>query len=769
MRLRNVLFFLPLLLVWTACIRSPEVVKKKYLENGNKYFESGKFREASIMYKNAIKKDPRYGEAYYRLGLSELKQNSYATSERALRRAVELMPGNMEANKKLAELFLAFGILSPRYRDRYLDDMRDLAGRLLKRDPRSYEGLRIMGIYALYKGRPKDAIAQFEAAKAVKPLEPDAAIFLVQALQVEGRDDEALNLAHAIADKNKNFLPAYDFLYIANLKKNRATEAEAVLKARLANNPKDLKSYMLLAGFYYGTRRQSEMRQTLESMLSRPGDFPSARMRIGDFYVDIHDAESAIQQFNEGAKADPKNANNYLKRVAEVKITQEKSAEAIQLLDHILKQDPKDSQATAMHASLMLSSDKPEQRRAALNDLQIAVRTNPKNWVMRFYLGRAYLANGNRDQAFLEFQESSKMRSDYLPPLLGMAQIHLNKGEFTKALSILNDVVLKRAPEDLTARLMRSTAMLGVGDVVQARANVMEALKLHPNVSELQLQLAIIDLAEHKYAEAEAGFRKLYESNPADLRSLYALSETYMAQKKSAQAVDLLQKEAQRLPNRLDLQLALGNLAVKAGKYELAVSQYQKVLQKRPDDAVVYLRLGEAYRRTGRIDMALANIRKAVEKAPRDEGPKVQLSIMLDGLGQRNEARQIYQDILKQNPSNAVILNNLAYLMAETGADLDQALSYAQRAKQVMPSSPDVSDTLGWIYIKKNLSDSAIDVFKDLTRRSPERSTFHYHLGMAFYQKGDKYQAKQSLQAALRNKPDKAEESKIRELLAKIG
>ena len=142
---------------------------------------------------------------------------------------------------------------------------------------------------------------------------------------------------------------------------------------------------------------------------------------------------------------------------------------------------------------------------------------------------------------------------------------------------------------------------------------------------------------------------------------------------------------------------------------------------------------------------------------------------MLDGLGQRSEARQLYQDILKQDPDNALILNNLAYMMAESGTDLDQALGYAQRAKYVMPNNPEVSDTLGWIYIKKNLSDNAIDIFKDLTKREPGRSTFHYHLGMAFYQKGDKYQAKQSLQSALRYKPDKAEESKIRELLAKIG
>ena len=79
MRLRSALFLLPLLL-WTACIRSTDVVKKKYLDNGNKYFAAKKYREASIMYKNAIKKDQKYGEAYYRLALCDLELRSFTTA-----------------------------------------------------------------------------------------------------------------------------------------------------------------------------------------------------------------------------------------------------------------------------------------------------------------------------------------------------------------------------------------------------------------------------------------------------------------------------------------------------------------------------------------------------------------------------------------------------------------------------------------------------------------------------------------------------------------
>ena len=47
-----------------------------------------------------------------------------------------------------------------------------------------------------------------------------------------------------------------------------------------------------------------------------------------------------------------------------------------------------------------------------------------------------------------------------------------------------------------------------------------------------------------------------------------------------------------------------------------------------------------------------------------------------------------------------------------------------------------VADTLGWIYLKENLSDKAVEMFKELVGKAPNHSTFRYHLGMALYQKG---------------------------------
>ena len=58
-------------------------------------------------------------------------------------------------------------------------------------------------------------------------------------------------------------------------------------------------------------------------------------------------------------------------------------------------------------------------------------------------------------------------------------------------------------------------------------------------------------------------------------------------------------------------------------------------------------------------------------------------------------------------------------------------------------------DTLGWIYYKKGLYDSAIGEFTDSLAKIPENPMVHYHLGMAYYKKGNAERARVALEKAL--------------------
>ena len=180
------------------------------------------------------------------------------------------------------------------------------------------------------------------------------------------------------------------------------------------------------------------------------------------------------------------------------------------------------------------------------------------------------------------------------------------------------------------------------------------------------------------------------------------------------------------------------------------------------------LRIGEAYRRKGDDAGAVAILQKAREVLPDNVPVLMTLALTLDHAGRVTEAKQAYEATLKLDANNGLGLNNLAFLLAENNGDLDDALTKAQKAKQLLPNTYEVADTLGWIYLKKNLSDNALDIFTDLVAKAPNQSTYRYHLGMALFQKGDKPKAIKELTEALKNNPRKSERDKIQQLLTRL-
>jgi tetratricopeptide (TPR) repeat protein len=389
---------------------------------------------------------------------------------------------------------------------------------------------------------------------------------------------------------------------------------------------------------------------------------------------------------------------------------------------------------------------------------------------LRYEIGRAYLMKGDIEQARVQFQEAIKARPDYMAPRLTLARMDLARSDFAKAMQSA-DEILKLKPDNPEAKLVRATAHMGLGDLTQARAGLEELLKAYPQSHEAAYRLGTLAFRERNLKQAEEIFRKLYEANPPDARGLGGLVEVALTQQKPEQALKLVQGEVNKAPTRLDYRLMLANTALRTQNYALAVTEYQHALNQQ-QDANVYMLLGETYRQMKNHDAAYQSFEKASQLAPSEIGPLLQMAMILEATGRGVQAKSLYEQVLKSQPDHPIALNNLAYMLAETGGDLDHALTLATRAKQKWPTNQDVADTLGWIYIKKNLSDSAIDIFRDLVIKSPDHVTFRYHLAMALFQKGDRPQAKKELLTTLQKlqqKPDRDVEGKVKDLLAKIN
>jgi Flp pilus assembly protein TadD len=348
--------------------------------------------------------------------------------------------------------------------------------------------------------------------------------------------------------------------------------------------------------------------------------------------------------------------------------------------------------------------------------------------------------------------------------LIDLGQV---KRDYNMTLRYCNEA-LAINPNLSSVRLVRAASLVNTGRDTDGEREMAALEKEFPQNHEIELQLAILDLRHKDFKAAEDHFRKLTEGAPNDPRPLSGLVNALAAEKQLDIALALLEEQVKKSPGNLQFRSLLAYTASASGKYDVAIEQYQNILAAAPNAASIHMALGMAYRGKGDVPTALTYFRKAHTLAPKEPGYLLAIGDTL-GLAERKpEALDAYRQAIQAQPDNATALNNTAYMLVETGGSLDEALELAQRALRLNPKQPGFSDTVGWIYLKKNLGDSAVQVFRVLTQNYPDNPTYHYHFGMALLQKGDRVTAKTELKTCLAKNPPGEVRRDVEAALSKI-
>ncbi len=768
-----------------SCSRDPNYLKQKYLQSGIKYFDHGRYKDASIMFRKSIEADRKFGPAYYHLALTDLKEAQVANAVPFLRRAQELLkPGTPDADDtdlKLSEI-LILAAQSQANSDTMIREVQTTVDGLLKRNPKGWEGHKLSGDLAmlatarLYRGAKVEdakrqlgtAISEYRQALSVKPGDPVVTLALGRTLVVDGEVAEAQTLFRSMISKDKTNLNSYVELYRVYLAQKDTKNAEAIIQEAIKNNPKDTSLRLTLAQFYFGTGRRDDLVAQLNLMKKDLKNFPNAYIQAGNFYLRVNDPDDAIKEYEQGIQKDPSRKNTYLKYEVQAYVRTGKDSLAYEKNEQILKSDPKDPEARGLRATYMLERGDVN---TAMAELQSVVTAKPNNWVAHFNLGRAHFARGENEQARQEFDAALQLRPDYMPARLAQIQVSLMRGDIDGALRQADETI-RIAPNNVEARVMKAAALQRQQHFDDARAILTQILEKMPKQEDTLLELGVLDLNQKKFKDAEDVFRRAWESNPGNLRGLLGESRAYLMDNQPDKSVQLVETEAKSRPANLELQREVGKSEMNAGQYDKAATTYQSLLAKvsgPKQQSSVWTLLGETYLRKGDVQQSINSLEKAHQLTPDNSLTTTDLGLLYEMQNKPDVARKYYESSIKLNPNDALALNNLAYLMSQHNGDLDVALTYATHAKQRLPEHAEINDTLGWIYLKKNLTDQALDTFKTLVVKAPQNPTFHYHYAMALDQKGDRVNARKECQIALGDKPPKPLENEIRILMQKVS
>jgi tetratricopeptide (TPR) repeat protein len=224
-----------------------------------------------------------------------------------------------------------------------------------------------------------------------------------------------------------------------------------------------------------------------------------------------------------------------------------------------------------------------------------------------------------------------------------------------------------------------------------------------------------------------------------------------------------------RQPNRAALLILAAQLEYKAGNMAPAEDYLLKAVQAEPTNSEAYTQLAQFYVAQKKLDQAKQQLREYAKRKPDSVPTLTMIGMLEESQGRPDEAIAVYEGIVKDSTRAPIAANNLAFLYAERGVQLDIAVQLAQSAKQQLPENPDVNDTLGWVYVKKGMADLAIPPLEFSVSKAPENVGYLFHLGLAYAKAGRAAQARETLTRALKIQPDFTGAGEAREALASLS
>lgn len=720
-------------LVVSGCADA-EVTKRNYLEQGDAHMAAGRAQEAIIQYRNAIKTDPRFGEAHFKLAEAYAKTQAFAQAAKSYIIAAELLPDSLDAQVKAATVrLLAEDFQGARtYAEAALKiDPKDiqaqvilansLAGlkdvsaalrqledaiQLAPGDARPYTSLAAIHVSQGDRVRAEEA---FRKAVAAEPTDPMPRISLGYYMWALGRTPDAKTELEKAVQLDQNSVPANRMLALFYISQNRVEDAETPL-IRLANQ-KDERAMQTLADLYIRTNRPEKAITLLDT---------------------LKESQGAAKTFA-------------ISRLAQIDYAAGRKPAAHATLAAALKEEETNAELLALQARWLAGERKTED---ALVVAKKAVVAAPENPIVQYTLGLVHAARLENEEAIRAFTETLRLNPRANAAELQLSRLLLLQGNVNEGLAHARAVV-KAAPGSVDGRVQLATALLGRQDLAAAEAEVKTLLKQYPENAAVHSLQGYLLAKRGDSAGAIRALDRALELNPGNLHALNGRLSIDLYHGRLAEARARLQKALERGPRTSTLLVLAARLENTAKDYPAAEKYLRQAIDLEPDDMTPYTMLGQMYVRQNRLDEARRELEAVTKRRPDNVAARTMIGIILEAQGKMDESRQVYEGIVSTTSRAPVAANNLAYIYAERGERLNEALTLAQTAKEQMPNSHEVNDTLGWVYYKKDMAQMAVIPLESSVEVDPKNPLYHYHLGLAYAKAGQTAKARQSLEQAL--------------------
>lgn len=277
------------------------------------------------------------------------------------------------------------------------------------------------------------------------------------------------------------------------------------------------------------------------------------------------------------------------------------------------------------------------------------------------------------------------------------------------------------------------------------------------------------DHAPKMLREDIAGYEKMLEVAPGDVRLHAELAFLYLEGGRVADAISQLKEAVRLAPQAASLRYALGTVLLSQRRLEDAKQHFNEAVRLRPDLSEAHNNLGVVSQAQGKIDEAITSYREALRVDAGNAQARYNLGWARASQGRVDEAIVEYREALRIRADDPDTLSGLASLLASSG-QTDEAIVLYRRALERSPDLPTALVDLAWILATSDRAEiRAADEAVRLAERVAEltksqNATVLETLAVAYFSAGRTGEAIRTAQVAL----DLAVKAEAKELAQQI-
>jgi tetratricopeptide (TPR) repeat protein len=655
-----------------------------------------------------------------------------------------------------------------------------------------------------------DAIELLEAAHKI---EPDSIAILRRLSELcfaLGRTESALKYSKEVLDADPSDTETLSQLVAHYVRKGDLAGAETALKGVLANSKLGKSSSGRLLALYelgklYSGRTQeidkaatalAEVVEALDEKTANRlsphdqklilGDEPaSTYLDIGVIFRTAKRNDLAIKAFQRGLIYDEEHPQLPL-LLAQTLLDTGRADEALRLVESYVKRQP---QAIDGYELLSRALTALKRENEITPRLETAAKIDVNNIALQYALADRYRETGQIEKAeklyndLLKAQPTSQAYAALAASLLkrkkteellklvieatsrrdGLDAIKPQLEAIMKDSSYADeflDVGLKQLAAD-PANLNRPIVFILIQIANESekfdKLVALQRLILKHNPSPIVYrELADTLIRQRKYAEAAEVVEQLITkyADEKNARQLVLLGKLRRAADQIGPATDAVREALKLEPNDSEAESLLATLLGQSGKIDEALEILRSALKRKPDDVELNRLLGYQLSLFGRNDEAIAVYKGMLDRYPNNEemvrSARSGLSVVYINLGELTKAEAELETLLERTPDDAGVNNDLGYLYADRGKNLEKAEQMIRKAVQEEPDNSAYLDSLGWVLFKQGKLSEARDELEKAVKHltGGGDATIHEHLGDVYLRLNEPAKAKAAWEKA---------------------